>query len=140
MLELAVLCRAMQLFAHSVHHLCARTPFHQDHAFFSDTYQAMDSAYDSVIERIIGLYGEDAVELNRIVAEVALKLHDCPSTGVKENKEFYVQQLKFEQELCKLVETICKHPNVSQGTIQVIADLGDKSEVRQYKIKQRIKA
>ena len=138
MLELAVLLRSMQLFSHSAHHLCARTPFHQDHAFFGDVYPAMEDAYDSIIERIIGLYGEDSVELNRIVSEVAQKLQNCPSTGVKENKAFYEYQLQFEQELCGLVETICKNPKASQGVIQLCGELGNQSEIRQYKIKQRI--
>lgn len=139
MLELAILLRAIQLYAHSAHHLCARTPFHQDHEFFSSVYQAAEDGYDSIIERIIGLYGEDSVELNRIVAEVALKLQNCPSTGIKENKAFYEYQLKFEQELCVLVEKICKNPKATQGVIQTVATLGEQSEVRQYKIKQRIK-
>lgn len=138
MLELAVLLRAIQLYAHSAHHLCARTPFHQDHAFFSDVYQAAEAGYDSIIERIIGLYGEDSVELNRIVSEVAAKLQGCPSTGVKENKAFYEQQLKFEKELCSLVETICKNPKASQGVIQTVSTMGELSEIRQYKIKRRL--
>lgn len=138
MLQLAILLRSIQLFSHSAHHLCARTPFHQDHEFFSSVYQAAEDGYDSVIERIIGLYGEDSVELNRIVAEVAKKLENCPSTGVKENKAFYEYQLQFEQELCSLVETICKNPKASQGTIQTVATLGELSEIRQYKIKRRL--
>ena len=139
MLELAILFRAAQLFTHSAHNLCARIVFHQDHAFFADSYSAYEDAYDSIIERIIGLYGEDSVELNRIMSEVALKLKNCPSTGVKENKVFYEQQLKFEQEICQLVESICKNPKASQGVIQTIGTLGEQSEIRQYKIKQRIK-
>lgn len=139
MLELAVLCQAMRIYAHSAHHLCSRVPFFQDHSFFGEVYPAMEDAYDSIIERIIGLYGEDSVELNRIVSEVAAKLQGCPSTGVKENKAFYEQQLKFEKELCSLVETICKNPKASQGVIQTVSTLGELSEIRQYKIKQRIK-
>jgi hypothetical protein len=138
MLELAVLLRSMQLFSHSAHHLCAHSVFFPDHAFFSETYQAMDDAYDSIIERIIGLYGEDSVDLNRIISEVALKLHDAPSVGTKENKIFYEYQLKLEQELCAKVEEICKNPKASQGVIQTVATLGEQSEIRQYKIKRRL--
>lgn len=139
MLELLILLRSMQLATHHAHNLCARTPFHQDHAFFADSYSAYEDAYDSVIERIIGLYGEDSVDLNRIIAEVATKLQDAPGIGVKENKAFYEYQLKCEQELCTKVEAICKNPKASQGVIQTIATLGEQSEIRQYKIKQRIK-
>jgi hypothetical protein len=139
MFQLAVILRAAQLYSHSAHHLCARTPFFQDHEFFSDTYKALEDDYDSVIERIIGTYGEDAVELNRIVAEVALKLHDCPSIGTPENRAFFEYQLKFEQELCSLVEEICHNPKASQGIIQLVGEIANQSEIRQYKIKRRIK-
>ena len=139
MLELLILLRASQLFTHSAHNLCARTPFHQDHAFFADSYSAFEDAYDSIAERIIGLYGEDSMELNRIMSEVAQKLQNCPSTGVKENKAFYEYQLQLEQELCSKVEAICKNPKASQGVIQTCGTLCEQSEIRQYKIKQRIK-
>lgn len=139
MLDLAVLLRAMQMYAHSAHHLCARIVFMQDHEFFSETYQALEGGYDQVIERIIGLYGEDSLNLQSLIAEVQDKIKDCPSVGVKENKTFYEYQLKFEKELCDLVETLCKNPKITQGTIQTIATISELSEIRQYKIKQRLK-
>lgn len=139
MLELAVLLRAMQLYAHHAHLLCARTVFQQDHAFFSEVYQAAESAFDGISERIIGLYGEDSLELSSFMSHVNTKLQNCPSIGVKENKAFYEYQLKFEQELCQLVESICKNPKASQGVIQTVSTLGEQSEIRQYKIKQRMK-
>lgn len=139
MLQLAIILRSIQLFAHSAHHLVARTPFFQDHEFFGDLYKEAESDYDSVIERIIGLHGEEHVELNSILAEVVQKVANCPSIGVKENKAFYEYQLQFEKELCELIEVLCKNPQISQGTIQKIGDIADRSERRQYLIQQRIK-
>jgi DNA-binding ferritin-like protein len=63
MKDLAVHLRAMQIYAHTAHNLCARVPFFQDHAFFADTYSALEDDYDSVIERIIGTKGEQATGL-----------------------------------------------------------------------------
>ena len=62
----------------------------------------------------------------------------APSTGVKENKVFYQFQLMMEQELCKKI-SMAIAAGVSPGTEQMLGDLCDKSEVRQYKIKQRIR-
>jgi DNA-binding ferritin-like protein len=138
MRDILVHLRAMHLFAHNAHNLVARAPFHSDHAFFGETYEALSDAYDSVAERIIGLMGEEALKPQTLLLEVGEKLKMAPSTGVKENKVFYQFQLMMEQELCKKISmTIAA--GVSPGTEQMLGDLCDKSEVRQYKIKQRIK-
>ena len=138
MRDILIHLRAMHLFAHNAHNFVARAPFHSDHAFFGETYEAMSDAYDSVIERIIGLMGEEAVKPQTLLLEVNEKLKMAPSTGVKENKVFYQFQLMLEQELCKKVSmTIAA--GVSPGTEQLLGNLCDFSEMRQYKIKQRIK-
>lgn len=128
----------MNLFAHSAHNLVARMPFHEDHEFFAGVYEVADSDYDGVAERIIGLYGEAAMNLNEIMQAVVAKLAPLPSIGVKENKLFYNVQLQLEQELCKLcVAAIAS--GASEGSKQMLGDICNASEVRQYKIKQRIK-
>lgn len=137
MKELAILLRAMQMFSHSAHHLMARTPFHSDHEFFSEVYQGLDDDYDSVIERMIGLSGEEGAQLQAILVGVSSKLVGAPSIGVKENALFYQHQLKFEMELCTLIAQIIQ--STSPGTEQLIGEICNKSEMRQYKIKQRIK-
>jgi len=138
MRDILVHLRTMQMFAQTAHHLVARGPFHSDHAFFGDAYEAAADAYDSVAERIIGLMGEEALKPQTILLEVNEKLKMAPSTGVKENKLFYQFQLMMEQELCKKI-SMAIAAGVSPGTEQMLGDLCDKSEVRQYKIKQRIK-
>lgn len=138
MLQIAIQLRAMQLFTHSAHHLCARTVFHQDHEFFSEVYQAVEDDYDTVIERIIGLTGEASVDLNVIMTNVSEKLKSCPSVGVKENKVFYQKLLEQEKQLCQMVEVTCKTPGTSQGVIQSLGTIAEKSEVRQYKINRRV--
>lgn len=138
MRDILVHLRTMQMFAQTAHQLVARGPFHSDHAFFGDAYEAAADAYDSVAERIIGLMGEEALKPQTILLEVNEKLKMAPSTGVKENKLFYQFQLMMEQELCKKV-SMAIAAGVSPGTEQMLGDLCDKSEVRQYKIKQRIK-
>lgn len=138
MKSILVCLRAMQLFAHSAHNLVSRTPFHQDHEFFGEVYSAMEGDYDDVIERIIGLYGEDSLELKSLLVEVHNKLQDAPSVGVKENSVFYVYLLDKEKYLCSEISNYLKSP-VSPGVEQLLGDICNKSEMRQYKIKQRLK-
>lgn len=138
MKDLLIHLRAMNIFAHSAHNLVARTPFHSDHLFFGDTYEALDADYDAVIERMIGLYGEEGAELSSIMAAVAQKLAGVPSVGVKENSMFYAKLLQMEQELCSMITKLIS-AKVSPGTEQTLGTICEKSEIRQYLIKQRIK-
>ena len=138
MRDVLVHLRAMHLFAQNAHHLVAHGPFHSDHAFFGETYEAMSDAYDSVAERIIGLMGEEALKPQTLLLEANEKIKMAPSTGVKENKVFYQYQQMMKQELCKKIATVIA-AGVSPGTEQLLGNLCDNSEIRQYKIKQRIK-
>jgi DNA-binding ferritin-like protein len=135
---LLVQLRAMQLFAHSAHNLVAHVPFFQDHEFFGDAYSAHEKDYDDVAERNIGLYGEMDLALAPLLAAVSAKLQSAPSVGVKENSVFFQYQLQLEMELCKLVAQIIAS-GCSEGTKQLLGDICNASESRQYKIKQRIK-
>jgi DNA-binding ferritin-like protein len=136
MLEIAIHLRAMQLSVHVAHHLCARSLFFGDHSFLGEAYDAAAEAYDAVIERAIGLYGEKELNLQKIITAVAEKIKDAPSVGVEDNRVFFSYLLKQEQELCSLIEAGVK--GKTQGTITMLGDIASASEVRQYKIKQRI--
>lgn len=138
MKELLILLRSMQLFNHSAHHLVARAPFAADHELFGSFYSELDGEYDSVAERAIGKLGPEAANLGQIVAGVAAKLHGVPSTELKENSQFFEISLRLEKELCDLISSVIK-AGVSEGTRQRLGDICDRSEVRQYKIQQRIK-
>jgi DNA-binding ferritin-like protein len=145
MLPLIVHLRTMQLFNHSAHNLCARVPFFADHDAFAGFYSEAESAYDSVVERLIGKVGPQSLNLAQIIQSVAQKCQGLPSTEVTENAKFFEISLKLELEMCSIIEGYIKQgmiaPGVviTEGTRQMLGDLCDKSEVRQYKIKQRIK-
>lgn len=130
--------RCMQLFTHNAHNLVSRVPFFQDHEFFGEVYPALENDYDSVIERTIGLMGEQATGLDSLPEKLAIKLKQYPSIGVKENSVFYQSLLSLELELCKIIsEELTK--KVSPGTEQLLGEICNQSEMRQYKIKQRLK-
>lgn len=140
MIELLACLRALQLFTHHAHNLCGRVAFFSDHEFFGSSYGELEGDYDSLIERIIGTKGEvPELELKALLSMVGSKLIDAPSVGQKENKIFFQYQLKHEQIICKYIEQLCKTGGLSQGQVQLLGDIAQRSEIRQYKIKQRCK-
>lgn len=137
--ELLIILRAGQLFSHSSHNLVARVPFFSDHEFFGEVYSELEGDYDSIAERMIGLGRENELQLNSIIDSVNKKLMGAPSVGVKENKVYFDFQLRIEMEIYRIGDAICKDPSTTEGTRNLIADILDRSEKRQYKIKQRLK-
>ncbi len=138
MLELICTLRASQLFLHQAHLLAKGSLFLQDHEFLGSLYSELESEFDSVSERFIGLGNEDQMNLQAMMMKVLEKLKACPSVGIKENKEFFNYQLQFEKSICSQVEVLCKQ-GLSQGCLQLLGEVANKSEARQYKLSRRIK-
>jgi DNA-binding ferritin-like protein len=130
--NLASILRFMQLYAHNAHNMSSGLTFMQDHAYFGDLYPAYEDAYDSIIERLIGLDKEpDLIALN-IEAANELQHH-----GKSDNDGCFSLILQYEEAVCKLIDKIKE--SGSEGTRQLIGELANQSEMRQYKIKQRLK-
>lgn len=140
MKDLAILLRSLNLYAHSCHNLCGRVPFFQDHEFFNEIYTNADSAYDDVIERMIGLYGEESVPtLVEQIEAIHQIVSQLPEKGVKENAVYFQVILEKQKMICSKVEELCTQGGLPQGAIQMLGNIADKSEQIQYKIKQRIR-
>lgn len=128
----------MNLFTHSAHNLCAGGSFFSDHDFFAATYNELESDYDSLIERCIGLFGDEHLCLKDIISEALEIIMKCPDR-VQNNKEYFAYLSKLEDELVASIETLSKIDDISQGLIQLLGSIAERSEIRQYKIKQRLK-
>ena len=139
MLELICTLRASQLFLHQAHLLVKCSLFVQDHEFLGSLYGELESDFDAVSERLIGLGGEEQLNLQAVMAKVNEKLKAAPSTSAKENEDYYNYQLQIEKSICSQVEELCKKPELSQGTKQLLGDVANRSEIRQYKIGRRVK-
>ena len=137
MLQLLPLLRALNLYAHHAHNMCARVPFFQDHEALAEIYEKADSDYDAVIERIIGTKGAEGLDLSMIVGASLQKLQTMPLGG--QNSDMFQGILSMKMELVAQIEQLIKAGGLSQGTIQMLGDIADKEEVDLYKIKQRIK-
>lgn len=130
--DLATILRFLQIYSHNAHNQLSGTTFFQDHSFLGELYPAYESDYDDVIERMIGLnQTPDLISLQKQITE------QLSNEGTPNNyPQCYNNILKWEIILCKSIELLSK--NLSQGTIQLIGDIANKSEMRQYKLKQRL--
>jgi DNA-binding ferritin-like protein len=134
MKKLATKFREAQIFAHAAHNVIHGSSFFADHDFLGEAYEAYTKAYDETIERIIGLGDEvNPIQITANAGEEATKYNVIRMDGY----DMFSELLNLEKEICDLVkETIAD--GVSHGTSNLLEGFADHSEVRQYKIKQRI--
>jgi DNA-binding ferritin-like protein len=131
MRKIAVILRALQLFAHNAHNLAKGHVFFQDHSQFGELYGVYEEEYDDVIERIIMFDGE--CDLGAVNLEAA-KL--VSSVKADDNENSYQVILKTEESLQEaLAEAM---PDASYGTQNLLQGIADKSEHRMYKFKRRL--
>lgn len=136
--EIATHIRAMQLFTHTAHNLVRGPLFYADHDVLGDFYKQMAKDYDGVIERAIHNEGPEAADLTKQLKKIYKKLKEYPCNEQKENKTFFEKILKLEEELCELISSTISE-GVSPGVEQLIGDIGNRSNIRQYLISQRLK-
>jgi len=137
--QLASILRFLQLFAHAGHNLTSGCTFNQDHAFFGELYGAYEEAFDDLVERLIGLG-----ELKSVADRLAIDTKAAGILGKTDSEELTCPEdwfeilLEMEQEVCAKIEKLAGG-KVSQGTLNLLAQLADDSEKRQYKLAQRVK-
>lgn len=132
--RLAVLFRTAQLFAHNAHNLARGATFYADHEELGGLYGVYESAYDDVVERMIGL-GDEAVDLNKIQLEAVREL--VKYGAAEPQASAFKAILELEGEL--RVECESASEGQSIGTVNFLQGLADASEARTYKIRQRVK-
>ena len=129
--SLATLYRAAQFVAHRAHHLCAGATFLQDHEFFGELYGVYEGAYDSLIERMIGL--GQSPDINKITLEAA-RMAAMQTKSAALNLFSALSQ--SERLFCSEIANI--QAEQTPGTQNLLQGLADESEARQYKIRQRV--
>lgn len=132
LINAATQLRGLQLYSHAAHNLTKGPSFFADHAFLGDLYKAYEDAYDSVIERAIGTYDlpqEPIAEIQKIAANLASSVS---------LDSLWETLLSIERILCAALQEAVAAAG-SEGTKQLLGEICNQAEIRQYKIKQRIK-
>lgn len=133
MKDLAILLRALQLLAHLNHNVVIGQTFFADHAMLSELYTAYETAYDSVVERMIGTSVLDPKQLLDIQQSA---VDVVKSATLSTDATAIFKALSHgEDEL----QRYCEAVKGSAGTLNLVQQLADDSEVRNYKLKQRLK-
>ncbi len=133
MKNVAVILRALQLYAHNAHNLAKGKTFLEDHELFGDFYAAYEKEYDSVVERMIGL--GQTVDL-RAICQEACDLA-CGSALPSDNEKALQTLLATEKSLVEDIEKV--YEDGSCGTQNLLAQIADNSEARQYLLIRRLK-
>lgn len=133
MKELIVLFRCMQLYAHNSHNLVSGPEFFSDHKFLGELYPIYETAYDNLVERMLGFSDLSPDELLNIqtLAFNLLRQIKHSSNG----KDIFKTLITCEEE----VQVLCGKVRASVGTLNFVQQLADDSEARSYKLKQRVK-
>jgi DNA-binding ferritin-like protein len=135
MKQLTILLRAMQLYYHQAHNIVSGPTFFSDHEFLGGLYKQTEVWYDSVTERFIGQDNNiEKVDLVETLEDVLNLLKDYPMDSDAEH--LLSQGLEMEQSLCQMINQLC--PSQSEGTKQLIGDIADQSEARQYLLQRRL--
>lgn len=133
MKNLAIIFRTAQLYAHNSHNLAYGETFFQDHKFLGKLYPVYEEAYDGIVERMIGL--GQSVDLPSITQKAAAAVSKVHDEG--ESYDCFASLLEIEQTICKEIENTIQ--DCTCGTQNLLQGLADESEMRQYKLGQRLK-
>lgn len=132
MKQIAITLRGLQLFAHNAHNLAKGKTFLEDHEFFGELYATYEAAYDDVVERMIGLNGDQ--DLNAITDEAE---DMASSVKFADNEQAYNVLLVTEKQLLDVIEKGFK--GYSLGTQDLLQGIANESERRIYKFKRKLK-
>lgn len=130
--------RATHLYYHNCHNVVFGATFVADHDLFSDFYTELALDYDSVAERIVGYFGKDQLSLSKIMEDTADILKELPDPSALTVEAMLAGGKMADKELIVLCNMVDKMKDVSSGLRQLVGDIADKAEVRQYKLQQRL--
>lgn len=120
----------MNIYAHISHNVLGGETFFQDHSFLGDLYDSYEEIYDGLVERFIGL--DKDLDLIKVHKD-AINALDIP----KSYDECFKELLNCEEAVCEACKDMTKDATLGLGNM--LAQIADDSEARQYKIKQRLK-
>ena len=138
MKESIILLRALNMLYHHMHNIANGCSFAGDHDMLADMYAALEGEYDMLVERYIGLGNELSRDMAvEVLVESAEFLKSMPdSMGGANMNEFFQYALDMESALCTQLEAATA--GASKGTTNLLEDLCDKGEARQYKLRRRV--
>lgn len=132
--DVALAFRSSQFIAHNCHNLVKGATFFEDHEFLGELYGTYEDGYDGCVERIIAFTGNaDVIGITSKACAISAQFNPAG----KASAEIFSFILNLEKNICAVIKTAV--PGCTDGTQNFLQDLADKSEMRQYKISQKIR-
>jgi len=131
MTKIATLLRLLQLFAHNAHNMASGPTFFADHDHLGSLYPQYEEQYDSVIERMLGLDEQPNL------VEITLQAAQGSSAMTLEMP--FQELVEAESLLREEIAIYLATAQCTEGTKQLLGEISNQSEMRQYKLRQRIK-
>lgn len=136
MKDLLAITRTLNLYYHFLHNVAHGEAFGSDHKMTGAFYEELDTEFDSVSERHIGLSGDvSSATLLYTISEAASILSTMPDT--EDMLSYFKYALDLEKQLRAEVDLAMQ--DATEGTKNLLAGIADRSEVRDYKLKQRVR-
>lgn len=127
--DLAALFRGLQLYAHNAHNLTSGQSFFEDHEFLGELYGTYESAYDTLVELMIGEgISPNLPDLQQSALAFLQGMSPSDIFG-----ELLDREQQIQHEINELASSVS-----DQGILQTIGTLAEQSKVRSYKIGQRV--
>ena len=137
MKQLAILLRSAQLAAQNAHNGMKGETFAPDHALAGDAYGQLTEAYDSVVERGIGLGVLDETDLEEIQEEAVSAMSKLPADNDGKLRAIAAN----DRDICERIEELCKSGKLTEGTRDLLAGIANACEHRMgYLISRRLKS
>ena len=135
--NLLAMLRATQIVHHTAHWQTSGPTFAGDHVLFADLYGAIDDEFDTLAEKIVAMYGGEAVDSVDQLTRI--------TTVVKRAKEaesdLFKRSLVLEEGLQTVLEAVRdylrKEHELSMGLDNFLQGIADSHETAVYKLKQR---
>lgn len=107
-----------------------------DHQLFSRLYEAIDDEIDGLAEKMVASFGNDAVDLNRGVLQMAKVISSTPGKGVA---RCLAAEKAFQTWLKAAYEELEKSGDMSLGMDNFLQGIADKHETHVYLLQQRVR-
>ena len=145
MCEYVSFMRMMQLWFHGAHHLVRGESFAGDHVeIYGKIYQAIEDQIDGVIEKAIGLFGDDCacpVKITMLASDI---MSSYPSPMKMNGSGIAAVGLKIERDFLQLSQAVYDSLDemgaMTLGLDDMIMATANAHETHVYLLQQRIKA
>lgn len=139
LLQLLAILRAIHWAHWTAHWKMKGEPFYGDHLLFDKLYTALGDEVDTLAEKIVGMYGADAIQDMVVLNDAArfMAVHEVRSSG-----DLYRRALGMEDHLQKAIrlayDSLKARGDMSLGMDDFLMSMANAHETHQYLLRQRL--